>query len=113
MDLLKVKIETQESYKNDSKSSLKLIIFLTKVLKNLHTKAAIFIGLVPFAFIPAVYFYSQYHNFSVFPVALFGHFLGFQLVLYMFNKEKEHNLENTYREQACIQETLEEMLRNK
>jgi hypothetical protein len=113
MDLLKLKAETQETYKNDSKSTLRLIIFLTKALKNLHTQTTVFLFLLPFTFAPAFYFYGVYQNFSVFLVALLAHFLGFRLVLHLFNKEKEHTLENTYREQACIQETLEDMLKNK
>jgi hypothetical protein len=106
MDYLKLKSETQETYKNDSKSTLKLIIFLTKILKNIHTKGFFFISTMIIPFTVATFYFLESKNISIVFVAIAAHFISYKIIIGRYGK----TLEETYKEQECIQNTLEEML---
>ena len=113
MENLKVKQEIQEMHGNSSVSTLKALIFLTKALKNLHTKGAIFIAIMMITYSVALPIYFSTGNISILFFGIFAHFLGFSLTLYLYKRDKEGGFDKTYKELAFEQLVLEEMLANK
>ena len=110
-----LELETLETYKNDSVKALRLVILLTKVLKNMHTSAVIFICSLLIALIPVSIFYvlalsSTTYGWTIFPCAAVVQMLIHETIMmrFLFKDAAE-----VYHEQAIIQQTLEEMLRKK
>jgi hypothetical protein len=112
MNCIQLKKETLETYQNDSKSSLHTVIFLTKLLKNLHTPGAIFCFLFAIVFGTAsAMFYFGASFLPMFIGATVIHFCTYTITLkFIFDQDELHE---TYMEQSCIQETLEEILSSK
>ena len=108
-NLIKLKAETQESFEKADARSLKVLIFITKVLKNLYTKEAIFIASLVMPLVTSIFIYMSNGKPSIFVICGIVHLVSYYLLLkYSFN-----DMDDTYREQKCVQETLEEMLKNK
>jgi hypothetical protein len=113
MNTLQIKSEALETYKGGSKSELKTILFLTKLVKNLHTQAAIFfiLLLIPMS-VAGVIFYNT-GNSTVFLFGMFIHFIVFKVIVYQFNHDKDgETLEYVHSKQSAIQEVLEDLLQN-
>jgi hypothetical protein len=112
MDKFKIKSETRETYHDAGIKTLKVLIFLTKCVKNLHTEMAIFIATSIAPLGVSIYMYSTGTGFFIFPAAMIIHFIVFKLVKYWFFVEN-NSLEETYQEQLIIQEELEAILAEK
>jgi hypothetical protein len=112
MNCNNLKKETLETYKNDSKSTLRTLVFLTKTLKNLHTPGAVFYFLFAIVFGAAsAMFCFGAPLLPMFIGATVIHFCTYMITLnFIFNQDELHE---TYMEQSCIQETLEEILSSK
>jgi hypothetical protein len=111
MDKLKIKSETRETYHDAGIKTLKVLIFLTKCVKNLHTDAALFIGLAITPLGIALYMYfSGLTGFCIFPAAIIIHFLVFKVVKLWSEND---GMKETYQEQLIIQEELEDILAKK
>ena len=107
--------ETLETYKNTSVRELKMIVLLTKILKNMHSSAIIFIFSLLVALFPVsvLYFNRLNHNYSdwvIFPIALIIQFVLHKTFTmnYLFSDAKK-----IFQEQQTIQQTLENMIKTK
>ena len=105
MNSYKIKQETRDYYQNLDKKSLKNVIFFTKVFKNMLTKNGIFIGTLIFPLVVILFSTSLF----TLCVGIVVHFIIYQVLIKWFFT----NLENDHNEQQCIQDTLEEMLKEK
>ena len=112
MDKEKIKAETRELYHDAEIGTLKMLIFLTKCVKNLHTELAIFIISATIPLGVSIYMYSIGLSFSVFLFAMIMHFIAFKFVKYWFLVDN-NPIEETYKEQKIIQEELEYILSKK
>lgn len=112
MDKFKIKSETRETFGSYDIKTLKVLIFLTKCLKAIHTEMAIFIGTALAPVSVSIYMYSNGTGFFIFPAAMIVHFIVFKLVKYWFFVDN-NSLEETYNEQSVVQEELEEILQEK
>jgi hypothetical protein len=108
MNKLKIKSETREAYHDAGIKTLKVLIFLTKCVKNLHTDATLFIGLSIAPFLVSLYMYfSGNAGFFIFPAAMIVHFIVFKVVKLWSDND---GMKETYEEQQTIQEELEAIL---
>jgi len=108
MNKLKIKSETRESYHDAGIKTLKVLIFLTKCVKNLHTDAALFIGLSVAPLGVSLYMYfSGNAGFFIFLGAMIVHFIVFKVVKLWSDND---GMKETYEEQQTIQEELETIL---
>ena len=110
-----IEMDTLETYKNDSVKELRVVLFLTKVLKNMHTSAVIFCCSLCVALIPVSIFYfmaltNSPYGWTIFPVAAIVQIILHETIImnYLFKDAAD-----VYNEQAIIQQTLEGMLKNK
>jgi hypothetical protein len=112
MNCTEIKNQVQADYATVDKSGLKVVLTLTKILKNLHTKTALFIAssIVPFI-IGFAFYFSQPNasNLKPFIAAMIGHLVAFKV----FSLIMGESLQKTYEEQSCIQEAMEELLKTK
>lgn len=113
MNYLQIKSKTQEAYKDDTKLTLRLVIFLTCLLKNMHTRKFVFISQLFFCTPFGIYYSISKHILLPFLFSILIILPAYNMVIYLLNREQGETLTDVYNEQACIQETLQEMLRNK
>lgn len=107
--------ETLETYKNTSVRELKIIIILTKLIKNMHSSALIFAVSLMIAMVPVTVLYiARLHQINtgwvIFPIALIVQLILHKTLImnYLFTDAKK-----TFHEQQTIQQTLENMIKTK
>lgn len=107
--------ETLETYQNSSVRELKIIIILTKLLKNMHSSVFIFAFSLIIAMIPVtVLYYTRLHQINtgwlIFPIALIVQLILHKTLImnHLFTDTKR-----TFHEQQTIQYTLENMIKTK
>lgn len=100
-----------EEFGQETKSSLKTVIFLTKCLKNLHTKTALAIttAIIPFGIAFTFFYLYDISIVRTIISASIGHIVAYTVAIKLFNG----SLDKTYQEQQFLQDTLEEILASK
>jgi hypothetical protein len=71
----------------DGITGIGLIIMLTRILKNLHTKLAIFVssGIVPFFIGFLFWYFYQFSILKCITISMTSHIVGFVFTLSLFN----------------------------
>ena len=100
-----------EEFGQETKASLKTVIFMTKCLKNLHTKTALAIttAIIPFGIAIAFFYLNDISLVRLVISASIGHIVGYTIAIKLFGE----SLDKTYQTQQFLQDTLEEILASK
>jgi hypothetical protein len=114
MNFFKIETETQELHKDSSIIELKVLIFLTIVLKYMHTRVCIYLmsAILPISI--SLYYFRISGNWSILLIsALITFIVGNVIEKIKRTKDDEYTMHEVFLEQECVRRTLVKMLKHK